>query len=71
MMDTRWYHVILWLAVENLRTQALQISKTSFQINLITGTYLDVSQNHLVKRLVSLDKLLSYDPSKQHNEIKE
>ena len=48
---------------------AFQAAKISHVVNMIAGSYVEISNNHLMDRIAGLGKLLGYDPEKEMNEL--
>lgn len=49
--------------------QAFQAAKIAYVVNMIAGSYVEISNAHLMDRIAGLGKLLGYDPEKEVREL--
>ena len=49
--------------------QAFQANKVAYIVQMISGTYVEISNQHLMDRITSLSELVALDPEKDKDEI--
>lgn len=50
--------------------QAFRANQYAYVVNSISSVYVEVSKNHLIDRITSLDKLIPLDPATDEQEIR-